>query len=88
MNDQQKKDNKNHHMSRTILLNDISYYEYEKVTNRDSTNSIFDYLRKTCEGNKQLKETKALTLIQKYESFKMEDDETIDCHTPIFSGAF
>lgn len=32
----------------------------------------------THEGNEQVKETKALTLILKYESFKMEEDETIE----------
>ena len=30
MGDQQKKDNINHHRSRTILLNAISYIEYKK----------------------------------------------------------
>lgn len=31
MIDQQKKDYKNHHKARTILLNTISYIEYEKI---------------------------------------------------------
>lgn len=44
MNDQQNKDNKNHHKSRTILLNVISYTEYENITNIDSAKSIFDSL--------------------------------------------
>src|SRR4051812_24619530 len=30
------------------------------------------------EGNEQVKETKALALIHKYEAFKREEDETID----------
>ena len=30
------------------------------------------------EGNDQVKETKALALIQKYEAFKMEEDESIE----------
>ncbi|XP_058754629.1 uncharacterized protein LOC131627789 [Vicia villosa] len=77
-NDQQKKKYKNHHKARTILLNAISYMEYEKITNRDSNKSIFDYLRMTREGNAQVKETKALALIPKYEAFKMEDNETIE----------
>ena len=63
MADQQKKYFKNHHKAITILLNVISYTEYEKITNRDSVKSIFDSLRMTHEGNAQLKETKALTLI-------------------------
>lgn len=39
--------------------------------------SIFDSLRMTHEGNKQVKETKLLILIQKYKTFKMEEDEMI-----------
>jgi hypothetical protein len=77
MFDQQKKDFKNHHKAKTILLNVISYTEYEKITNRDSAKSIFESLRMTHEGNAQVKETKAFALIQKYEAFKMEDDENI-----------
>ena len=32
----------------------------------------------THEGNDQVKETKVLALIQKYEAFKMEDDESVE----------
>ena len=39
---------------------------------------MFDSLRMTHEGNTQVKETKALALIQKYEAFKMEEEETIE----------
>lgn len=63
MNKQQKKDNKNHHRSITILLYAISYSEYEKIRNKDSTKSIFDSLRMTHEENKEVKETKTLALI-------------------------
>ena len=72
MSDQQKRDFKNHHKARTILLSAISYTEYEKISNRDTTKNMFDSLRMTHEGNIQVKETKALALIQKYEAFKME----------------
>lgn len=75
---QQNKDYKNHHKARTILLNAISYTEYEKITNIDFAKSIFDSLRMTHEGNAQVKETKALALIHKYEAFRMEYDETIE----------
>jgi hypothetical protein len=51
MSDQQKKDFKNHHKAITILLNVISYTEYEKITNRDFAKSIVDSLRMTHEGN-------------------------------------
>ena len=64
--------------TRTILLDAISYTEYEKITDRDSTKSIFDSLKIIHEGNDQVNGTKALALIQKYEAFKMEDDETIE----------
>ena len=39
---------------------------------------MFDSLRMTHEGNTQVKETKSLALIQKYEAFKMEEGETIE----------
>ncbi|XP_050920064.1 uncharacterized protein LOC127137668 [Lathyrus oleraceus] len=73
--DQQNKDFKNHHKPRTILLNVISYIEYEKITHMDSAKSIFDSLRMTHEGNAQVKETMALALIQKYKACIIEDDE-------------
>ena len=44
MSDQQKKDYKNHHKVITILLNAISYTEYEKITDRETAKSIFDSL--------------------------------------------
>lgn len=78
MNEHQNKDYKNHRRSRNILMNCISYYEYENITNRDSAKSRFDSLKMTHEGNEQVKESKALALIQKYEYFKIEDDEMIE----------
>lgn len=51
MNEQQKKDHKNHHISKTILLNVIYYLEYENITNRDYGKSVIDYLKMTHEGN-------------------------------------
>ena len=78
MTDAQKKAYKNHFKARSILLAAISYTEYEKITDKETAKSIFDSLQMTHEGNTQVKETKALALIQKYEAFKMEDDETIE----------
>jgi hypothetical protein len=60
------------------LPNSISYTEYEKIRNRDSTKVLFDSLRLTHEGNQLVKKTKALTLIKKYASFKMEENENIE----------
>src|SRR3954469_25396255 len=78
MSDAQKKDFKNHHKSRTILLNDLSHAEYEKITNRETTHDIFESIKMTHVGNAQVKETKALALIRKYEAFKMEEDGKIE----------
>ena len=72
MKEQQKKDFKKNHKSITTLLNAISHAEYEKITNRETTHDMFESLKMTHEGNTQVKETKALALIQKYEAFKME----------------
>ncbi|XP_058725783.1 uncharacterized protein LOC131597085 [Vicia villosa] len=78
MDDEQKCEFKSHHKVKTIILNAISYNEYEKITNLNSAKDILDSLRVTHEGNTQVKETKALALIQKYESFNMEEEEIIE----------
>src|ERR1044072_612855 len=78
MNEDQKKQFRNHHKARTILLNSISYSEYEKITDKETAKSIYDSLVMTHEGNLQVKETKALALVQKYEAFKMEDHEIVE----------
>ena len=63
MTDTQKKEFKNHHKARTILLNAISHTKYEKITNRETTHDMFESLKMTHEGNLQVKETKALAII-------------------------
>src|ERR1044072_6835349 len=78
MTDDQKKTFKDHHKARTILFNAISYAEYEKITNKETAKSIFDSLQMTYEGNTQVKETKALALILKFEAFRMEEDESVE----------
>ncbi|XP_057444117.1 uncharacterized protein LOC130736293 [Lotus japonicus] len=77
MNGDQKKKYKDHHRARTILLNAISYEEYKKINDRESAKSIFDSLRMTHEGNEEVKETKALAFVKKYEAFKMEPGESV-----------
>ena len=77
LSDQQKRDFKNHHKARTILLSAISYSNM-KISNRDTAKNMFDSLRMTHEGKIQVKETKALALIEKYEAFKMEESESIE----------
>ena len=42
MSDQQKCDFRNHHKDRTILLRAISYSEYEKISNRETTKNMFE----------------------------------------------
>lgn len=74
----QKNEFRNHHKARTILLNAISYTEYEKITSREASHDIFESLKMTHEGNSQVKETKALALIQKYEAFRMEKEESVE----------
>src|ERR1044072_1763886 len=44
MTEAQKKKFLNHHKAITILLNTISYAEYEKITNKETAKSIFDSL--------------------------------------------
>lgn len=58
MNNLQKKDHKNRHRSKTILMNIISYSKYEKITNRDPVMSIFDSLKMTDEENEKVKRPK------------------------------
>ena len=78
MDRQQKVDFKNHHRARNIFINVISKMEYEKITNRDTAHDMFGSLKMTHEGNAQVKETKSLALIQKYEAFKVEESESIE----------
>src|ERR1044072_4357194 len=44
MIEDQKKLFKDHHNARTILLNTISYNEYENITNKETAKSIYDSL--------------------------------------------
>ena len=78
MTDAQKKRFKDHHKAKSMLFSSISYIEYEKISNKETVKSIFDSLIMTHEGNEEVKETKALALIQQYEQFKMESGETIE----------
>ena len=50
----------------------------KKITNRDTTHYMFESLKMTHEGNAQVKESKALALVHKYEAFKMEESESIE----------
>lgn len=50
MTDSQKKEFQNHHTAKTIMLNAISYNEYEKITNRETAHNIFESLNMSHEG--------------------------------------
>ncbi|XP_050908877.1 lisH domain-containing protein C1711.05-like [Lathyrus oleraceus] len=76
MGDDQKRDFKSHLKIRTILLNVISYNEYEKITNKETPKDIFDSLKMTYKGNNQVKETKSLALIQKNDCPKLKKDSS------------
>lgn len=67
MNEQQRKDHKNHHESINVLFHSISYSEYENILNKDSTKSIFDSLKRTHEVNKKIEKSKDLDSFQKDE---------------------
>src|SRR4051794_7995153 len=77
MDDDQKKLFKNRHKCRTVLLNAISHAEYEKISNRETAYDIYESLKMTHEGNAQVKETKALALIQKYEASRWRMMKTL-----------
>src|SRR3954466_14358113 len=49
MDDDQKKLFKNHHNCWTVLLNAISHAEYEKISNRETANGIYESLKMTHE---------------------------------------
>ena len=78
MTAEQKKLYSQHHKARAILLSAISYEEHQKITDREFAKGIFESLKMSHEGDKKVKESKALSLIQKYESFIMEPNESIE----------
>jgi hypothetical protein len=60
------------------MTNAITHDEYLKIVNKTSTKTIWDSLKSTYEGNKQVREAKANLLVQQYELFKMKDGEDIE----------
>ncbi|XP_058741260.1 uncharacterized protein LOC131613625 [Vicia villosa] len=54
MTDDQKKAYKNHYKAESILLSAISLIDHEKITDKETANSIFDSLKMTHEGLKVL----------------------------------
>jgi hypothetical protein len=61
-----------------MMTNAITHDEYLKIVNKTSAKTIWDSLKSTYEGNKQVIEAKANLLVQQYELFKMKDGEDIE----------
>jgi hypothetical protein len=73
-----KKLYKKHHIIRGALVTAIPKAEYMKMSYKSTTKAMFASLCSNYEGNKKVKEVKALMLVHQYELFKMKDDETIE----------
>ncbi|XP_016185068.1 uncharacterized protein LOC107626683 [Arachis ipaensis] len=56
----------------------ISFEEYRKVSRCKTAKEIWDKLRLTHEGTKQVRETIIDMLMKEYEMFNMKEDESID----------
>ena len=69
---------KKHHIIRGALVTAIPKAEYMKMSDISTAKSMFASLCSNYEGNKKVKEAKALMLVHQYELFKMKDDETIE----------
>jgi hypothetical protein len=75
---EQKKQYKKHHRVKDIMTNDLTHDEYLKIVNKSSAKTIWDSLKSTYEGNKQVRVAKANLLVQQYELFKMKHEEDIE----------
>ncbi|KAL1316241.1 hypothetical protein AAHE18_15G052200 [Arachis hypogaea] len=56
----------------------ISFEEFRKVSRCKTAKNIWDKLRLTHEGTKQVRKTKIDMLMKEYEMFSMNEDESID----------
>jgi len=74
----QKKMYKKHHKIRGSLILVIPRAEYMKRSDKTTTKAMFASLCANYEGNKKVREAKALMLVHQYELFKMMDDESIE----------
>jgi hypothetical protein len=71
----QKKKYKKHHRVNGIMTSALTQDEFLKIVDKSSAKTIWDSLKSTFEGNKQVREAKANLLVQQYELFKMKDGE-------------
>lgn len=57
------------------MMNPITFKEFDKWNNKETTKNVFDALCLNYEGNKQVQEAKENLLNRKNELFQMEEDE-------------
>lgn len=67
-----KKTYRKHHRVISIMVEALPGYEYIKIINKYTANTIFYSLCATYEGNQQVKEAKVNFLVQQYELFRMK----------------
>ena len=75
---EQKKLYKKHHLIRGILVAALPHSEYLKMSDKSTAKAMFTSLCSNYEGNKKVREAKAIMLVHQYELFKMKDDESIE----------
>ncbi|XP_073219731.1 uncharacterized protein [Cicer arietinum] len=78
MDDEHKKMYKMHHKSKTFMINAITLKGFDKCTDKETTNNIYENLVMTYEGNKQVQGANVNHLVRKYELLKMEEDQDIE----------
>jgi len=74
----QKKMYKKHHKIRGILISALPHKEYLNMSDKSTAKSMFASLCSKYEGNKKVKEDKAIMLVHQYELLRMKDDEIIE----------
>jgi hypothetical protein len=74
----QKKQYKKHHRVKGIMASALTHDEFLKIVDKSSAKTIWDSLKSTYEGNKQVREAKSNLLVQQYELFKMKDREDVE----------
>ncbi|XP_073225733.1 uncharacterized protein [Cicer arietinum] len=72
------KNYKMHDKDITIMMNAITFKEFDKCITKETTKSIYDALVLTYEGSKKVQDAKVNLLVRKYELFHMEEDEDIE----------
>jgi len=75
---EQKKLYKKHHTIRGILVAALPHKEYLKMSDKSTAKAMLTSLCSLYEGNKKVREAKAIMLVHQYELFRMKDDESIE----------